>query len=94
MSNLQTYYHFKLDFQKVDEHTGGKWFMHDTKRRGGNIQGVVHLQNQNYLGDESLKVVQKAIGGNKNRNDNNNYHDENLIEVLPSVLLASKAGLF
>ena len=22
MSNLQTYYHFKLDFQKVDQHTG------------------------------------------------------------------------
>ena len=21
MSNLQTYYHFKLDFQKVDQHT-------------------------------------------------------------------------
>ena len=27
MSNLQTYYHFKLDFQKVDQHTGGKWLM-------------------------------------------------------------------
>ena len=24
MSNLQTYYHFKLDFQKVDQHTRGK----------------------------------------------------------------------
>ena len=24
MSNLQTYYHFKIDFQKVDQHTGGK----------------------------------------------------------------------
>ena len=24
MSNLQTYYHFKLDFQKVDQQTGGK----------------------------------------------------------------------
>ena len=23
MSNLQTYYHFKLEFQKVDQHTGG-----------------------------------------------------------------------
>ena len=22
MTNLQTYYHFKLDFQKVDQHTG------------------------------------------------------------------------
>ena len=32
MSNLQTYYHFKLDFQKVDQHTGGKWLIHGTKR--------------------------------------------------------------
>ena len=24
MSNLQTYHHFKLDFQKVDQHSGGK----------------------------------------------------------------------
>ena len=23
MSNLQTYYHFELDFQKVDQRTGG-----------------------------------------------------------------------
>ena len=30
MSNLQTYYHFKLDFQKVNQHTRG------TKRRKDN----------------------------------------------------------
>ena len=23
---------FKLDFQKVDQHTGGKWLIHGTKR--------------------------------------------------------------
>ena len=39
---------FKLDFQKVDQHTGGKW--------GGNIQGVAHIHNQNYLATESLKL--------------------------------------
>ena len=33
MSNLQTYYHLQLDFQKVDQHTGGKWLIHGTKRR-------------------------------------------------------------
>ena len=33
MSNLQTHYSFKLDFQKVDQHTGGKWLIHGTKRR-------------------------------------------------------------
>ena len=32
MSNLQTYHHLKLDFQKVDQHTGGKWLIHGTKR--------------------------------------------------------------
>ena len=36
MSNLQTHYHFKLDFQKVDQHTGDKWLIHDTKRRKDN----------------------------------------------------------
>ena len=36
MSNLQTHYHFKLDFQKVDQHTGGKWLIHGTKRRNDN----------------------------------------------------------
>ena len=36
ISNLQTYYHFKVDFQKVDQHTGGTWLIHDTKRRKDN----------------------------------------------------------
>ena len=36
MSNLQSCYHFKLDFQKVDQHTGGKWLIHGTKRRKDN----------------------------------------------------------
>ena len=42
MSNLQTQY-FKLDFQKVDQHTGGKWLIHGTKRRKDN-----QLQAWNY----------------------------------------------
>ena len=36
MSNLQTYYHLKRDFQKVDQHTGGKWLIHGTKCRKDN----------------------------------------------------------
>ena len=36
MTNLQTYYHLKLDFQKVDQHTGGEWLIHGTKRRKDN----------------------------------------------------------
>ena len=40
MSNLQTYYHFKLDFQKVDQNTGGKWLIHGTKRRKDKLQSL------------------------------------------------------
>ena len=36
MSNLQTYNHFKLDFQKMEQHTGGKWLIHGTKRSKDN----------------------------------------------------------
>ena len=32
MSNLQTYYHFKRDFQNVGQYTGGKRLIHCTKR--------------------------------------------------------------
>ena len=32
----QTYYYFKLDFQKVHQHTWGKWLIHGTKRRKDN----------------------------------------------------------
>ena len=27
---------FKIDFQQVDQHAGGKWLIHDTKRRKDN----------------------------------------------------------
>ena len=37
MSNLQTHYHFKLDFKKkVDQHTGGNWLVHGTKHHKDN----------------------------------------------------------
>ena len=36
MSNLQTYYHFKPEFQKVNQHAGGKWLIHGTKRHRDN----------------------------------------------------------
>ena len=42
MSNLQTKYHFKLDFQKVDQHTGGKWLIHDTKTQEYPSRGSKH----------------------------------------------------
>ena len=36
MSNLHFHCHCKLDFQKVEEHTGGEWYIHGTKRRKDN----------------------------------------------------------
>ena len=35
-SNLQPNRSLKFAFQKVDQHTGGKWLIHDTKRRKDN----------------------------------------------------------
>ena len=49
--------------------------------RGRNIQGVVHLQNQNYLRKGSLKCEQKVINGHKNPSDSHNYHDQNHDEI-------------
>ena len=36
MSHLQPTCCLKIDFQKVDQHAGGKWLNHDTKRRNDN----------------------------------------------------------
>ena len=36
MPNLQIYYHLKLNFKKVDQHSGGKWLIHGTKRHRDN----------------------------------------------------------
>ena len=36
LSNLQSNCCLKCDFQKVDQHAGGKWLIHDTKRRKDN----------------------------------------------------------
>ena len=36
MSKLLLNCCLKIDFQKVDQHAGGKWLIHDTKRRKGN----------------------------------------------------------
>ena len=36
MSNLQPNWCLKIDFQNVNQHAGGKWLIHDTKRRKDN----------------------------------------------------------
>ena len=40
MSNLRSNWCLKIDFQKVAQRAGGKWLIHDTKRRKDN-----HLQS-------------------------------------------------
>ena len=41
MSKLQTHYHLKLDFQKVDQLAGGKWLVHDTRHhKDSQLQGL------------------------------------------------------
>ena len=41
MSNLQPNCCLEFDFRKVDQHAGGKWLIHDTKRRKDNqLQSV------------------------------------------------------
>ena len=48
MSNLQTYYRFKLDFQKVDQHTGGKWL--NIKRWDNALMKIVSIVFQPFCG--------------------------------------------
>ena len=36
ISNLQTHYHSKPDFQKVHQHTGDNWLIHGTEHRMDN----------------------------------------------------------
>ena len=36
MSNLQTHYHYELDFQNADQHIGGRWLIHGTKHHKDN----------------------------------------------------------
>ena len=43
MWNLQTHYNFWLDFQKVDQHTGRKWLIHDTKHHKDNQSQSLEL---------------------------------------------------
>ena len=43
MSNLQPNCCLKFDFQKVDQHAGGKWLIHDTKRRKDNQLQILKL---------------------------------------------------
>ena len=60
MSNLQTYYHFKLDFPKVDQHTGDKWLIHGTKRRKDNQLQSLELPSRLYPSRECKHDIKES----------------------------------
>ena len=53
MSNLQPNCCLNFDFQKADQHAGGKWLIHDTKRRKDNqyfpvVLAAFNMPNSRY----------------------------------------------
>ena len=59
MSDLQPNCCLKFDFQKVDQHAGGKWLIHDTKRRNDNLlQGLKLMMVNNLIGTLGLSCMQ------------------------------------
>ena len=76
MSNLQTHYHVRLNFQKIDQHTGGKCLIHDTKHRKDN-----QLQAWNspveYLSRESKHDIKEFEGEVFNPIFKENVHGRN-----------------
>ena len=46
MSNLQPNCCLEFDFRKVDQHAGGKWLIHDTKRRKDNQLQSLNIRPQ------------------------------------------------
>ena len=60
LSNLQTYYHFKIDFQNVDQYTGGKWLIHVTQHRKDN-----QLQTWNSLVENTSRDSKSHMKGSE-----------------------------
>ena len=59
MSNLQPNWCLKIDFQKVDQHAGGKWLIHATKRRKDNQLQSLKLPCR--ISKLSSKMWQKGV---------------------------------
>ena len=60
VSNLQPNWCLKIDFQKVDQHAGGKWLIHDTKRRKDNQLQSLKLPYR--ISKLSSKMWHKGVG--------------------------------
>ena len=61
MPNLQTHYHLKLDFQKVDQHTGGKRLSQNTKRRKDNQLQSMKLLYNILVGDVNMTSMSPKV---------------------------------
>ena len=66
MSNLQSNYHFKLDFQILDQHKGGKWLIHGIKHfKDDQLQSLELPWRKNTLvGNLNIKHDTKLSEGN------------------------------
>ena len=95
--NLQTYYHFKLDFQKVDQHTRAKWLIHGTKNHKDNqLQSleipcrIAYLENLN-MTQRSPKPVTSfqsniySKGMSRDRNNQGGAHLQNHNDLVQKV---------
>ena len=61
MSNLQPNCCLEFDFRKVDQHAGGKWLIHDTKRRKDNQLQSLKLPCR--ISKLSSKMWHKGVRG-------------------------------
>ena len=55
---LQNPLSFQIDFQKVEQHTGGKWLMHGTKHRKDNQLQSLDLPVEYFI--ENLNMTQRS----------------------------------
>ena len=55
MSNLQTHYHIKLDFQNLHQHTGGNWLIYGTEH---------HKDNKNKNASKGVTYMVTSSNGN------------------------------
>ena len=60
-SQRETHFHFKLDFQKVVQHTRGKWLINGTKYRKDNLSPSLELSCRKIL----IENLNTTKGGSK-----------------------------
>ena len=93
VSNLQTHYHFKLHFQIMDQHTGGKWLIYGIKYHKDNQLQSLELPCKN-LDRESKHNMNESEGDMFNPIFKNKCqgqkHPERCIAAEPKLLRLRK----